>query len=97
MSDVGIGIIGSRFLAETRARCYAQVNGARIVAVASRTEDSARTYAERHGIDRAFTDYRELLADPEVPLHAQTPGASACLVQVHVDGMDSCLTLPVLE
>lgn len=67
---VGIGIIGAGFLAETRARCYRQVSGvqAEIVAVASRREESGKKYAERHGIPRTFTDYRELLALPEVDL-----------------------------
>ncbi len=66
--QVGIGIIGAGFLAETRARCYAQVSGVnpQIVAVAARTEKSASSYAERHGVPKAFTDYNELLALPEV-------------------------------
>ena len=65
---VAIGIIGAGFLAETRARCYAQVSGvaARIVAVASRTEAHALAYAKRHDVPKWFTDYRELLALPEV-------------------------------
>ncbi len=65
---VGIGIIGAGFLAETRARCYAQVSGvaARIVAVASRTEANALAYAKRHDVPKWFTDYRELLALPDV-------------------------------
>jgi len=65
---VRIGIIGAGFLAETRARCYAQVSGfnAQIVAVAARTEQSATSYAQRHGVPKAFTDYNELLALPEV-------------------------------
>ena len=65
---VRIGMIGAGFLAETRARCYAQVHGydARIVAVAARTPERANAYAARHGVPRVFTDYRELLALPDV-------------------------------
>jgi predicted dehydrogenase len=65
---VGIGMIGAGFLAETRARCYAQVSGydARIVAVAARTEASVATYAQRHGVPKTFTNYHDLLALPEV-------------------------------
>ena len=71
MSDpqqVGIGMIGAGFLAETRARCYAKVSGlnARIVAVAAKTEESASKYAKRYGVPKWFTDYQELLALPEV-------------------------------
>lgn len=67
---IGIGVIGAGFLAETRARCYAQVSGidVEIVGVAGRTESNVRDYAERHDIGRVFTDYHELLALPEVDL-----------------------------
>jgi predicted dehydrogenase len=84
--QVGIGIIGAGFLAETRARCYAQVSGyhARIVAVAGRTEDNVARYARRHHVPKTFTDYRELLALPEeelvdlcVPNHLHRPMAEA--------------------
>jgi predicted dehydrogenase len=66
--QVGIGMIGAGFLAETRARCYRQVSGvqAKIVAVAARSEASAGAYAARHGVAKSFTDYQELLALPEV-------------------------------
>ena len=61
-NSIGIGIIGAGFLAETRARCYEQHRGlARILAVASRTEEKARGYAERHGVPKAFAGYEELL------------------------------------
>jgi predicted dehydrogenase len=68
--QVGIGMIGAGFLAETRARCYRQVGGynARIVAVAARSESSASLYARRHNVPKQFTDYETLLALPEVDL-----------------------------
>ncbi len=68
MRTVGIGLVGAGFLAETRARCYAKVSGveARLVAVAARSEDSARGFAERHAVPRWFTAVDELLALPEV-------------------------------
>jgi predicted dehydrogenase len=87
--QVGIGIIGAGFLAETRARCYAQVSGyqARIVAVAGRTEDNVAKYAQRHHVPKTFSDYRELLALPEVdlvdlcvPNHLHRPMAEAAAV-----------------
>ena len=67
-NTIGIGMIGAGFLAETRARCYAQVSGytPRIVAVASQTEASASAYAARHRVPQQFTDYHALLALPEV-------------------------------
>jgi predicted dehydrogenase len=68
--QVGIGIIGAGFLAETRARCYAQVSGyeARLVAVAARTEASAAQCAQRHSVPKTFTNYHDLLALPEVDM-----------------------------
>jgi len=48
------------------------VNGARqtgaadVVAVASRSEASARAFADEHGVPRAHGSYEALLADPEV-------------------------------
>ena len=65
---VRLALIGAGFLAETRARCYAQVHGydVQIVAVAARTAERANAFAARHGIPHATTDYRELLALPEV-------------------------------
>lgn len=84
--SIGIGMIGAGFLAETRARCYAGVSGtpARIVAVAARTSASASAYARQHGVPKAFTDYRDLLALPEVdvvdlcvPNHLHRPLAEA--------------------
>src|SRR5512145_317837 len=84
--QVGIGIIGAGFLAETRARCYAQVSGynAQIVAVAARTEANAVKYAQRHGVPKSFSDYHDLLALPEVdmvdlcvPNHLHRPVAEA--------------------
>jgi predicted dehydrogenase len=37
-----------------------------VVAVGSRDLDRARAFADRHGIERAYGSYDELLADPEV-------------------------------
>lgn len=66
--QVGIGMIGAGFLAETRARCYAQVSGlnAQIVGVAARTEERAASYARRHNVPQIFIDYHKLLALPQV-------------------------------
>lgn len=65
---VQIGMIGSGFIAETRARAYAGVGGydARIVAVASRSEDRAAGYARRHRVPDVYPDYRRILDRPDV-------------------------------
>ena len=40
---------------------------------------------------------RNLLCDPEVPLHEQVVGSEACEVRVRVEAHECCLTLPVIE
>ena len=69
-SPVGIGIVGTGFLAETRARCYAQARGgiARLVAVASRDPANAQSYAERFAVPAVCRDADELLARDDVEL-----------------------------
>ena len=79
---VNIGIIGTGFIAETRARCYAGVGGyqPRIVAAASRTRARADDYARRHGVPDVYDDYRRILdradidvVDLCVPNHLHRP------------------------
>lgn len=69
-TTVRIGLIGSGFLAETRARCYRRVHGMRaeLFAVAARGGPRARAFAERHGIPHVAAGADALLAMPEVDL-----------------------------
>src|SRR5216117_1995596 len=69
MSKVRIGILGSRFQADCIAGAVkAMPEEGEVVAVASPTKAHAAAFAKRHGIPRAYTDYRELLRDPRVEL-----------------------------
>jgi predicted dehydrogenase len=45
----------------------------RVVAVASRDADRAAAFASRHGIPRAYADYEQLVADPEVDIVYVSP------------------------
>lgn len=67
---IGIGIIGAGFLAETRGRCYSRVSGfdSQIIAVCDSVEERAEAFAQKYGVDRFTSDYRKLLAMPEVGL-----------------------------
>jgi predicted dehydrogenase len=65
MSNVGVGIIGSQFIAEIHAEAFRQVAGAELVAVASPTEKNVRAFAEKQRIDW-FLDYQELLTIDEI-------------------------------
>src|SRR5687768_17609045 len=69
MSRVRVGIIGSRFQADCIAGAVRAVpEEAEVVAVASPTLGNAEALARRHGVARAYTDYREMLRDPDIEL-----------------------------
>lgn len=70
MRTVRVGIIGSGFIADTRARCYQLVGGynVELVAVAGRSRERAEAYASRWGIPSVLTDYRQLLDRQDVDL-----------------------------
>jgi predicted dehydrogenase len=68
MNSIGIGIIGSQFIAELHVEAFKRVSGAHIVAVASPTQAHAKTFAEKHQIAKWFTDYRDLLRQGEVQI-----------------------------
>jgi predicted dehydrogenase len=68
--QINVALIGTGFIAETRARAYAGVSGydARIVAVASRSRPRAAAFAQRHGVADLYDDYREILARADVDI-----------------------------
>jgi predicted dehydrogenase len=67
MTDkVRVGIVGSQFIATIHAESFARVPNCEVVAVASPNRERVDAFAATHGIQRAFTDYREMLALPEL-------------------------------
>ncbi len=80
MSKVRVGIIGSRFQADCIASAVKAVpEDAEVVAVASPTKSHAADFAKRHGVPRSYTDYHELLGDPQVEMISVTaPNRLAC-------------------
>ncbi|SDF15507.1 Predicted dehydrogenase [Blastococcus fimeti] len=70
------GIVGPGRIAESVLPDFAHVPHARVVAVASRSQERADAFAARHGIDRAHGSYAAILADPDVDvLYVATPHA----------------------
>jgi predicted dehydrogenase len=68
------GIVGPGRIAEALVGDFAYVPDADVVAVASRSPDRARAFADKHNIGRAYGSYRELIADPDVDvLYIATP------------------------
>ncbi len=66
---VKVGIIGSRFEAEIHAESFRIMpEEAEVVAIASPTEGNAKKLADRYGISRVFTDYRQMLAEKDIEM-----------------------------
>jgi predicted dehydrogenase len=63
MSRTRVALIGAGFVADIHAESYRRfVPDAEMVGVYSRTEETARAFATKHGIARWFTDLDEALA-----------------------------------
>ena len=60
------GIIAPGGIANKFAEAVSQFTAGQVVAVSSRDEGRARSFAERHGIPRAYAGHDALGADPEV-------------------------------
>ncbi len=82
---VKVGIIGSQFEADIHAESFRIMpDEAVVVAVASPTPGNAERFAKKHNIPRVFTDYRQLLAQPDIEMI--TIAAPNCLhAQMTVD------------
>ena len=68
MDSVGIGIVGSGWIANIHAHGYAHAAGlgARVVAVAGRDRVKAETFAAQHKVERVHDDALAVIADPNV-------------------------------
>jgi predicted dehydrogenase len=78
---VKVGIIGSQFVSHIQAISLKRCAEAELVAVASPTPGNAQRFASKHGIPHHFTDYRKLLAMPEVDIIVVgTPNDTHCQI-----------------
>lgn len=78
------GFIGCGDVTEKKSGpAFNQVNGSSIVAVMSRDERKARSYAERHHVSKWYTDATELIEDPDVnAIYVATPPSSHALFAI---------------
>ena len=60
------GLISTALINEAILRGAAETEDADVIAVASRDEARARSYADEHGLERSYGSYELLLADPDV-------------------------------
>lgn len=65
---VHIGLIGSQFISTIHAESLLRCPHAALVGVASPNLEHAQAFAGKFRIPRAFTDYRQMLALPEIDL-----------------------------
>ena len=72
------GVIGCGEVTEIKSGpAFSEVEGSSVVAVMSRTEERARTYAIKHGIPKWYTDAQKLINDPDVnAIYVATPPSS---------------------
>lgn len=81
------GVLATGNIAAAFVADLALLPDAEVVAVGSRSLDSARTFARRHGIPRAYGSWQELADDPDLGVvYVATPHAA------HFDATMTCLS-----
>jgi len=60
------GLLSTALINEAILRGAAESQEVDVIAVASRDEERARSYADKHGLERSYGSYEALLADPDV-------------------------------
>lgn len=78
MKTIQWGFIGCGEATEKKSGpAFSQVEGSDVVAVMSRDAEKAKSYAQRHGINKWYTDAQELVDDPHVnAVYIATPPSS---------------------
>ena len=78
MKQINWGFIGCGEVTEKKSGpAFNEVEGSQVVAVMSRSENKARSYAERHHIRKWYADAQELIDDPDVnAIYIATPPSS---------------------
>ena len=75
IKEIRWGFIGCGEATEKKSGpAFAQVAGSRVLAVMRRDATKAREYADRHGVERWYTDPTELIGDPDInAIYIATP------------------------
>jgi len=68
MSNVKWGIVGTGNISSKFAQGLQHVSGAKIAAVASRSSESAKAFAEKFGIEKSYGSYEKMAADEELDI-----------------------------
>src|SRR6266536_5058329 len=74
MARLTVGVVGIGFVGAAHVDAIRRIPNVDVVAVASASSERATRHADELGISRAYGDYRELIADPEIDIvHNCTP------------------------
>lgn len=74
MEKIRVGIIGAGWIAHKMAQALQPLTDAEVIAIASRSADKAKEFADEYGIKSYYGSYDELVSDPEVDLvYVATP------------------------
>jgi predicted dehydrogenase len=69
-----MGLIGPGFVAAHHVDAVRRLGDVEVVAIAGSTQQSADKKAREYKVDRAYGDYRDLIADPDIQvIHNTTP------------------------
>jgi len=66
VSKVKYGVIGLGWFGEKHCEAIASIPNAELYALCTRTESRLAELADTFGVEKTFTDYNEMLADPEL-------------------------------
>lgn len=76
MKTLGMGLIGPGFVAAHHIDAVRRLGDVEVVAIAGSSQESATRKAREYKVDRAYGDYRELIADPAIAVvHNTTPNS----------------------
>ena len=73
-----IGMIGTNFISDDFCEAASQVPGAELYAVCSRKQETGKSFADKHGIPRVYTDYDEFLDSGLDAVYVASPNFIHC-------------------
>ncbi len=74
MKKIGMGLVGPGFVAAHHIDAVRRLGDVEVVAIAGSSQQSAEKKAREYKVDRAYGDYRDLIADPDITvIHNTTP------------------------
>ena len=66
MARVRFAIVGTNFISDRFVEAVGRTESAEACAVFSRKEETANLFADKHGIEKRYTDYNVMLSDPNI-------------------------------